>query len=454
MTASAANAAAATPDAVRIGRFAPPLDVPLARRARRCAARAFLRAAMWLVNRLAPPARAGRIARRPPPAAGLDILLTGTFHAAGWAAAHLRPLAASASCNRLYVVSTFPVPAMPKVVAIYPPRWLRRLVGDVPARLLAFALLALRRRPHVIGGFHLLVNGLAASVLARILRARSLYFCVGGPLELLDGGIWAENRLFSLVETPDAVLQRQLLRAVASFDTVITMGRSAVRFFRRQRVRTRFHVVPGGIDAVHYRPADETPVTDLVLVGRLAEIKRIDVFLQAVAIASHNLPGLTATVVGDGELRDSLREMARRLGLQDRVSFVGQQPGASDWLRRARVFVLTSDSEGLALSMMEAMACGLPVIVSNVGDLPDLVRDGVNGFLVPRRAADAFAARIVDLLRDPARCRALAAQARRSALAYDIAPITRRWDKILTGWTGCRGFGRNASGGRPSVPAY
>ncbi len=385
MTASTATSATGSTE-IRIGRFAPPQNVPLVRRARRLAVHGLLRAAVWLLNRLAPPSTANRLARRPPADAGLDILLTGTFHAAGWATAHLSPLAASASCNRLHVVSTYPLPDIPKVVPIYPPAWLRRSIGDVPARLLTFAAVALRRRPHVIGGFHLLVNALLASVLARILRARSLYFCVGGPLELLDGGIWAENRVFSLLETPDPVLQRYLLRSVASFDAVITMGRSAVRFFRQQHVSTRFHVVPGGIDARRFRPARKTPVTDLILVGRLAEIKRVNVFLQAVAIASRSLPDLTAVIVGDGELRDPLCEMADSLGLQDRVRFVGQQSDISEWLRQARVFVLTSDSEGLALSMMEAMACGLPVVVSDVGDLPDLVRDGLNGYLVPRRA--------------------------------------------------------------------
>ena len=63
------------------------------------------------------------------------------------------------------------------------------MVGGTPARLLTFAWLALRERPHVLGGFHLLLNGLVTQLLARLCGARSLYFCGGGPTEVLDGGV-------------------------------------------------------------------------------------------------------------------------------------------------------------------------------------------------------------------------------------------------------------------------
>lgn len=434
MTAQPTDAPLPATDAeIRIGRFRPLPASPM-RRLKRHFAHAMLRAAMQLFHWLVPAARPTQRIHRPAPDRGLDILLTGTFHAAGWIKAHLRPLAASPACATLYIVSTYPIPRMSKVVPIYPPPWLRHLCGDVAARLLTFVAVAVSRRPHVIGGFHLLVNGLLASALARIVRARSLYFCVGGPLELLDGGIWAENRLFGLLETPDPRIEGQLIRGVGTFDAVITMGRSAARFFRQHAVRTCFHIVPGGIDADEFHPACAPPVTDLILVGRLAEIKRIDIFLQAVALASRTLPDLSATIVGDGELGESLVQMARQLGIDSRVRFAGRQSNVSDWLRQARVFVLTSDSEGLALSLMEAMMCGLVPIVSHVGDLGDLVIDGANGCLVQRRCVEAFAARIVDLLRDPAQLQSLSVAARQGTLRYDLAPITNQWTKILTEW--------------------
>lgn len=375
------------------------------------------------------------IGGRPRPApgdGGLDILLTGTFHSENWIAAHLRPLAASSRCASVRVVSASPIPAIEKVTAIHPPRWLARAIGAVPARLLVFAWTAVRTRPHVVGGFHLLVNGLLAAVVARLVGARSLYFCVGGAMEVLDGGIHAENRLFALLETADPLVEERLIRSVAAFDIVVTMGGRAAEFFQSRGVEASFHVLPGGIDAARFAPALEGRrvgpgrTTDVILVGRLAPIKRVDIFLRALA----QVRGVTAAIVGDGALRASLERLARRLRVDDRVTFAGERSDVQDWLRRASALVLTSDSEGLPLSVLEAMACGLPVVVSAVGELPDVVEDGVNGYLVRSRDPAAFAGRIRDVL-DPERRPAFSRAARRAAERHDIAAAAARWECVL-----------------------
>ena len=133
---------------------------------------------------------------RPLSPAGYDILLTGTFFSDNWVRSHLLPLAASDRCHRVRMVATTQVPEMPKVEGLYPPTWLMKYTGEVPARLLYFIWIAIRTRPHIVGGFHLLVNGLLAPLLGRFVGAKSLYFCVGGPVEVLDGGIWGGNRVF------------------------------------------------------------------------------------------------------------------------------------------------------------------------------------------------------------------------------------------------------------------
>ena len=368
---------------------------------------------------------------RTPTGEGTDVLLTGTFYADNWVAAHLAPLAASRRCRRVRVVAAYRGPAIDKVEWVQPFRWLLPILGGTGARLVTFAVQALVTRPHVIGGFHLLLNGLVALPLARLVGARSIYFCGGGPTEVLDGGVWGQNRLFTLMETPDAVVERRLLRAVARFDLVITMGRRAVQFFRARGVDTSFHVVSGGMDAARFAPSAEPTRADFILVARLSAVKRVDLFLEAVHRVVRVRPQTTAIVVGDGPLLEEMRHLAGELGLADRVSFVGHQPDVEAWLKQARVFVLTSDSEGLSLALMEAMLCGLPAVVSDVGDLPELVEDGVNGFLVGERTPEAFAGPLLALLERPERLASFAANARRDALRYSVERTARRWDEIL-----------------------
>jgi glycosyltransferase involved in cell wall biosynthesis len=376
---------------------------------------------------------AGFIGRRPRaiPAEGADILLTGAFYSNNWIHSHLLPLARSGRCRRLRVVSTFQIDPLPKVELITPPRWLRKIAGDTGARLLTFVGVSIRSRPDIVGGFHLLINGLLAAFVGKLVGARSLYFCVGGPAEVLDGGLSSENRLFERLEVPDPVVERRLLRALDRFDWIITMGTRARRFFADRGVRASCHVISGGLNAVRYFPATAPARFDFIFVGRLVPIKRVDLFLDAIRQIADTRPEVSAVVVGDGKEMPVLRAQAERLGLAQNVQFVGQQSDIERWLRDARVFVMTSDSEGLSLALIEAMLCGLPAVVSDVGDLGDLVENGVNGYLVPERGASAFATRMLELVRDEPRRAELSRAARQGAERFELGACVQLWDRTL-----------------------
>lgn len=377
---------------------------------------------------------AGWIGRRQhqlPPDKGCEIMLTGRFDSDNWILAHLGPLSASKECSRIWMVSTNPVPSLAKVEPIYPPKWLMKMVGVTTARLLTFVCAAIRHRPHVVGGFHIMVNGILAAVVGRLAGARSMYFCVGGPAEISDGGIHSADSYFTKMETADTVVEKKLIRIVSKFHTIITMGTKAVNFFRGKGVDTDFHIVSGGIDSKRFKLVEEVALYDLIWTSRLVEVKRMDIFLQAVKNVADKIPDVRAVIVGDGKLRDELHSLSKDLGIDSNVSFIGHQKDIENWLHKSKVFVLTSDSEGLSLSMMEAMMCGLPAVVSDIGDLGDLVEDGINGYLVPRRSPELFADRIIELLTDARKLEAFSQAARRSALRYETQATTQHWDSII-----------------------
>ncbi|MEP6915199.1 MAG: glycosyltransferase [Acidobacteriota bacterium] len=367
----------------------------------------------------------------PRPARGRQILLTGTFQSHNWIRAHIGPLAASSECAGLTMVTASTLPPLPKVRALSPPAWLAAIGGETPARLLTFVAAGLWLRPDVIGGFHLLVNGLVAALLARVAGAESWYFAVGGPTELLDGGVRGENPYFARLRVPDPLVEGRLLQAVANVDLVITMGSGARDFLRAHEVKSNIEIVAGGIDPIAFDANRRAPEFDLVLVARLVPIKQIDLYLRVIALVQRSVPGVKAAIVGDGPLRAELEREAASLGIREAVTFAGQQSDVAAWLSRSRIFMLTSSSEGLALSLMEAMMCGLPAVVSRVGDLSDLVSEGENGYLIEGSSAEAFAAAIVPLLQDAPRYAAFSHAARRSALRYTTEATTLKWNEIL-----------------------
>ena len=119
-------------------------------------------------------------------------------------------------------------------------------------------------------------------------------------------------------------------------------------------------------------------------------VKRLDRLLQAVALLGERRPGLRVSLVGDGVLRRALEQQAERLGLQGRVRFEGARPFEEvvRWLRRARLLVMTSQMEGLPQAMIEAMSCGVPVVISATGDVTTLARHGENAWVVPEPTAE------------------------------------------------------------------
>lgn len=358
-----------------------------------------------------------------------EILLTGTFHSDNWIRPHLEPMAASKYCRRVRMVASDKVPLIDKVEAIYAPAFLTRMMGKVPARLIVFAWIALKERPDILGGFSIIPNGLIAGLCARWISVRSMYICGGGPREVAG---YLANPVFGLSGKHDKVIERYLHKALGRFDLIITMGSSAVTYFRHY-TDGDYHIMPGGYSADIFYPSEDTPEYDLILIGRLTYIKRVDLFLESVRLTKEKIPTISAVVVGGGPDLEMLKQKADDLGISKNVKFPGYQVNIAAWLRKSKIFVLTSDSEGLSQALIQAMMCGLPAVVSDVGDLGDMVRDEVNGYLVKERKAEAFSEKYCSLLSNGERMNRFRDEACKAAEKYKMGRVIKDWDSILEG---------------------
>lgn len=138
----------------------------------------------------------------------------------------------------------------------------------------------------------------------------------------------------------------------------------------------------------------------LVHVGRLAQIKNQHMLLDSFAIAKHALSDLSLWIVGDGVLRSELEHHANNLSLGDSVTFFGEQTDVSPFLSAADAFIMCSKSEGLPVSLLEAMSAGLPAIVTEVGGMAEIVSMSGAGVIAPTTGPGALAEAIVALAQD------------------------------------------------------
>lgn len=140
----------------------------------------------------------------------------------------------------------------------------------------------------------------------------------------------------------------------------------------------------------------------VICVGRLEAVKAFQYAVMAITIAKVRFPNIHLTIVGQGSEREKLEEFSRQLGVEQNISFQGTiaHDRMQSFMEQHNLLLQTSLSEGFPNVILEAMSVGLPVIATNVGGTPDLVRDGLDGFLVPSRNPKAMAARIVQMFED------------------------------------------------------
>lgn len=229
----------------------------------------------------------------------------------------------------------------------------------------------------------------------------------------------------------------------ARFVVTISQYNRALLAAERGTADTPLHVVHCGIDpgAYEFRPRAAPPgaTVGALCVASLQAYKGHRWLLEALA-RDGALERVRLDLVGEGPLRAPLEALAARLGIARRVRFLGALPeqAVARALDAADLFVLPSvvaadgQMEGLPVALMEALACGVPVVATRLSGVPELVQDGVTGVLAPPGDAGALAAALRRVLDDPAAARARAAAGRQVVEArFDVHESGRRLAALL-----------------------
>jgi len=262
---------------------------------------------------------------------------------------------------------------------------------------------------------HRYKENLLATVVARLLGVRRKVTTVHGVPEV----------------SPQAPLHSRLVTAIdrfnvrASFDAVVAVSAQMKTILlegfgvRPERVR----LIRNGIEVPRdWETGDRNGTTDVHIgtVGRMVPVKGYRLFLEIAAHLHARHPNVRFSILGDGPMVAALTCEAVKLGLSDHVDFLPPRTDPQPYYRGLDIYVNTSLHEGLPLSVLEAMACGKPIVAARVGGIPEVVHHGEHGFLVEDRNVSAFAACCERLIEDRELRRIMGRNARaRVAEAFD-----------------------------------
>jgi glycosyltransferase involved in cell wall biosynthesis len=208
------------------------------------------------------------------------------------------------------------------------------------------------------------------------------------------------------------------------------------------RARTAVHVIPNGIDDDALRAAALTREEARAELGLPAGVPAVGAIggvtakkghvhlVRAAAALRQRMPDARVVIVGLPVDAEPVRRAIGEAGLEGCVLLAGYHPTAARLLPAFDVFALPSLHEGMPVSLLEAMALGVPVVASRVGGVPEVVTDGADGVLVPPGDEAALSAALAGLLADGGRRRALADAARVTAARFSLAAAVRRTEDV------------------------
>ena len=336
--------------------------------------------------------------------------------------AKLQPLLAMDEVGEIALVRRTPLD-LPGVRSYCPPRFLRDFAPLAePWRLLTVLWLCLRGRAgDFLVSFYLLPHALYADLARRLFGIRTIPVTISEEDVKLGLSRWPYKGALAAAHAVG-------VRGAHSGRLLEAAGIPADRIFNPPNLYDP--------DLYFHDPAVAKDI-DVLYVGNLVAVKRLDMLLDAAARLAAARPGFRLALVGDGILGADLKEQARRLALGPAAEFAGARPFEEipQWLRRSRVFVMTSEMEGLPQAMIEAMGCGVPVVLPDTGDVTTLARHGENAWIVSPPTVDGFVEALGRLLDDPALhrklsdgCLAMREQFRRD---YGIDGAVAEWRKAF-----------------------
>ena len=189
-------------------------------------------------------------------------------------------------------------------------------------------------------------------------------------------------------------------------------------------------IINNGINLSVFQPITEKwDGFNIIAVGRLEQIKNYSLLIDAFKLINNKYPFTKLTILGSGSMKDKLKIQIVELALEDKVLIIDSVANPQDYMAKADVYMSTSITEGFSLTTVEALACGIPAVVTDSGGVSDIIEQGKNGYICRHNAAE-LAQKAAKLIENPNAYEKMKKNARESVKKFDIATFAEKYKKL------------------------
>jgi glycosyltransferase involved in cell wall biosynthesis len=288
-------------------------------------------------------------------------------------------------------------------------------------RFVTIMRILLKEDVNAIIGIQMVLHGMQAAIAGFLTRTPFILSAIGSDIYVHTQKRWERLFLKWAFKRSDAIL----VKGTKSKKMLLDAGISPNKIFVSQDYQ----------DEKRFTPKDMEKRWDLLFIGSLLPVKRVHALIDAVARVCKDLKRIRLGILGDGPEQDRLERLVQDLGIVENVDFIGRRNDVENYINASRVVILVSRSEGMPAAAIESIFCGVPVVLTDVGDIKDIFIHGENALLVPVGDKWALVAAIRQLLTDDELYEHLREGAlktrERHIQRWNLEGQVREWERVL-----------------------